>query len=316
MMAENKDLTDSLSMAHNEISKLRNHIEDCLSRQAEFDRRLIEVEKESAETKAYTEDLEDYILNLDSSTRKRNLVISVMSDDRNESIAILLIRVCNFLQQYVETLEFADLDCAYCLGKFSNSSTRPVLCKFIKEKTRNDCYTLRMNLNDDDNMKKIYLNDDLPQLMNERRKTFRTIVKLAKEKKIPASAELNKITVNNKLMYSQRNLDCLPAGLTLEDARVVKVKGGYAFHSAYAWPSNFYPSPIEVEGRQFPTVEHAFQYMKAIHNKEPHTAVMISRAKNPQEAKKLGHGVDSSKEWDWDKIDVMSLIRAKPNKKP
>lgn len=140
--------------------------------------------------------------------------------------------------------------------------------------------------------------------MNERRKTFRTIVKMAKDKKIPAAAGLNKVNVNN-ITYTHRNLDCLPPGLTLEDAKVVKVKGGLAFHSNHAWPSNFYPAPIEVEGMKFLTVEHAYQYAKATRNNDTIAASLIVRAKKPQEAKKLGAGVELSTAWDRDKIDIM-----------
>lgn len=140
--------------------------------------------------------------------------------------------------------------------------------------------------------------------MNERRKDFRTIMKLAKERKIPASAGLNKTTINN-VTYSHRNLDCLPPDFSLESAKVFKVKGGYAFQSEHAWPSNFFPSPIEVEGITFPTVEHAYQFAKASRNKERQTATLITRTKSPKDAKKRGHGVDTDSAWDRDKIDIM-----------
>lgn len=303
-MAEINDLTESLNRAHREINSLKNHMDDCLRRQSEYDRRLLEVEKIAAETKAYAEDLEEYILNLDCATRKRNLVISGLSDEKNEKPDSLLLRVYNFLSQYVETLDYSDMDCAYRLGKYSKSSTRPVLCKFLKEKTRNECYAIRTSLNDDDSSKKIYLNDDLPQLMKERRRDFRTIIKLAKEQKIPASGGLNKITVNN-ITYTHKNLDCLPSGLTLEDAKVVKVKGGYAFQSEHAWPSNFYPSPIEIEGIPFPTVEHAYHYSRAMRHNDSHSATLILRTKNPKNVKKLSYGIETSRDWDRDKIDIM-----------
>lgn len=114
-MAENEDLLNSLNMAHSEIDKLKRNVDDCLRRQTEFDDRMLAVEKESAETKSYAEDLEDYILNLDSAIRKKNLVISGLSDDKKETTDSLLLRCYNFLQQYVETLEFSDVDCAYQL---------------------------------------------------------------------------------------------------------------------------------------------------------------------------------------------------------
>lgn len=207
---------------------------------------------------------------------------------------------------YVESLELSDTDCVYRLGKRGGRS-RPILCKFVKEKTRNDVAAIKMTLNDEDSEKKIYLNDDLPQLINDRRANFRTIVKLAKSQNIPATMSNSKITVNN-VTYTHHNLDCLPSGLKLEDAKMVKVNGGIAFFSSHAWASNFYPSPIVIQGQDFRTPEHAYQYAKAIRLGDPHTANLILRAKKPSEAKQLGGGVTLKPKWDDDKIDVMRHI--------
>lgn len=158
------------------------------------------LERENAETKAYAEDLEDYILTLDSATRKRNLIISGLGEDKGESPDTLPLVVYKFVQPYVE---LSDIDCAYRLGK-KDGKSRPVLCKFVKEKVRNTVASIRTNLNEEDNQAKIYLNDDLPQLLNERRAKFPKIVKLAKAKKIPASMSNNKVTVNS-VSYSHKN---------------------------------------------------------------------------------------------------------------
>lgn len=307
---EHSDFAKSLEHAHQEIKDLKSRLDRALTNDAEFERRLSLLEKENAEIKAYAEDLEDYILTLDSATRKRNLIIAGFSEEKNESNESIALRVFNFLQTYVDTLDFNDIDCAYRLGNPSHSSSkssRPILCKFVREKTRNMVASIRSSLNDDDSETRIYLNDDLPQLLNERRATFRTIMRLAKSKKIPASMQGNKITVNS-ITYSHKNLDCLPAGVTLEDAKMTPVKGGIAFQSEHAWPSNFFPAKMELHGVMFPSAEHAYQYTRAIKLGKPHLAKMITRAKSGKDAKLLGYQVESNDAWDKVKIDIMRII--------
>lgn len=300
------DVVESLEAAHAQISKLKDHLEDKFGFEDTLERRIATLEAENKEIKTFASDLEDYVLNLDSSTRKRNLVISGMSESKGESPDSLLIRVFKFLMAYVNTLELSDIDCVYRLGK-QGGRNRPILCKFVKEKVRNAVAAIKMNLNDEDAEKKIYLNDDLPQLINDRRADFRTIVKLAKSKNVPVSMTNSKITVNN-VTYSHKNLDCLPSGLKLEDARMIQVKGGIAFFTSHDWASNFYPAPIEVLGNHFLTSEQAYQYSKAIRLGDPQTAEMILRAKSPKEAKFLGNGVEHKDKWDDDKIDVMRHV--------
>lgn len=117
----------------------------------------------------------------------------------------------------------------------------------------------------------------------------------------------NKLTVNN-ITYTHKNLDCLPAGVTLEDVKMFPVKGGIAFQSEHAWPSNFFPTKIELQGMVFPSAEHAYQYSRAIKLGDPNLAKMITRAKSGKQAKTLGSQIESKDSWDKVKIDVMRTI--------
>lgn len=305
-MAEIKEMEKSLQFAHGEIEKLKSALDQFCLNSAQMERRLTRVEAENRELKAYAEELEDLILNLDSATRKRNFVITGLAESNDERSDSLILLVYNYLQTFVETLDISDFDCAYRLGKRSNK-TRPILCKLVKESVRNDICSVRNSLNDEDSETKVYLNDDLPQLMIERKAVFRTVVKLAKSQKIPASSTNTKVTVNN-ITYSHRNLDCLPEGCRLEDARTIKVKGGYAFQSEYSWLSNFFPCTIEIEDQRFTSAEQAYQFTKASRLGDTNLAKMIMRCKNAKEAKKKGSGHEINPKWDAQKIDVMRTI--------
>lgn len=301
------EIVNSLEMAHCEIEKLKKYLDQKFTLENELEARIERLERENQEIRDYAADIEEYVLQVDSSSRKRNIVISGLGENKGENSDSLVMRVFKYLQPYLETLGIEDIDCAYRLGK-KTGKARPILCKFAKEKTRNDIYAIRSALNDTESTTKVYLNDDLPQLINERRSKFRIISKIAKMQKIPVSYQNNQITVNN-ITYSHRNMDCLPKGVRLEDAKIVKVKGGLAFHSEHAWLSNFFPCQIEIQGLTFKSAEQAFQYTRAIHLKDTHLANLILRSRNAKEAKLLSHGNNkTTPEWDNDRFDVMRHV--------
>lgn len=82
-----------------------------------------------------------------------------------------------------------------------------------------------------------------------------------------------------------------------------------SFTGHHRFLSNFYPSPIEVDGLVYPTVEHAFQAAKtdSVIEKEK-----IRRAQKPGTAKAWGKKVTLRGDWEQVKVGIMlSLLRKK-----
>lgn len=79
------------------------------------------------------------------------------------------------------------------------------------------------------------------------------------------------------------------------------------FVGEFAFLSNFYPSTIYVDGKQYKTVEHAYQAAKT------HDALAketIRCAPTPGEAKRLGQLVIFRDDWDNVKISIMRELIA------
>ncbi len=74
------------------------------------------------------------------------------------------------------------------------------------------------------------------------------------------------------------------------------------FVGQYRFLSNFFPSPIEVEGHIYPTVEHAYQAAKTLDENERAT---IRSCSKPGEAKRKGRRVTLRCEWEKIKEGVM-----------
>jgi ribA/ribD-fused uncharacterized protein len=81
------------------------------------------------------------------------------------------------------------------------------------------------------------------------------------------------------------------------------------FRGAYAFLSNFHPSPLTYEGIEYPTAEHAYQAGKTT---ESHLRVHISTLKTPGEAKRQGRYVKLRDNWETVKLKVMhDVLQAK-----
>ena len=76
------------------------------------------------------------------------------------------------------------------------------------------------------------------------------------------------------------------------------------FRNEYAFLSNFYPSPIHVQGLRYPTVEHAFQAAKT---DDPVMRERVRRMQSATSAKRLGRSGDLIliAGWDDKRIEVM-----------
>lgn len=81
------------------------------------------------------------------------------------------------------------------------------------------------------------------------------------------------------------------------------------FDGEYAFLSNFYEHPIEINGVTYKSTEHAFQAMKAT-NKADHD--LIVNAQTPGQAKRLGKKIQLRSDWEDIKYIVMQdILRVK-----
>jgi ribA/ribD-fused uncharacterized protein len=75
-----------------------------------------------------------------------------------------------------------------------------------------------------------------------------------------------------------------------------------SFDREYDFLSNFFPSVIRWNQKDWPTVEHAFQAAKCLNEAERE---LIRSAASPRKAKALGRKVHLRPDWEENKEDVM-----------
>jgi ribA/ribD-fused uncharacterized protein len=82
-----------------------------------------------------------------------------------------------------------------------------------------------------------------------------------------------------------------------------------SFRGEYDFLSNFYPSPVEMDGAVYPTVEHAFQAAKT---HDPDQRPAFQNAKTPSGAKQMGRKIKRRMDWFNVSLVIMeSLVRQK-----
>lgn len=80
------------------------------------------------------------------------------------------------------------------------------------------------------------------------------------------------------------------------------------FVGEHRFLSNFSPSPLEVDGQSYATVEHAFQALKT---ENPTEQEIVRNARTPGQAKKLGRRVTLRADWNTARVGVMKMLLEK-----
>lgn len=76
----------------------------------------------------------------------------------------------------------------------------------------------------------------------------------------------------------------------------------FTLAAGYGFLSNFHPATVTLDGKRYPTVEHAYQASKTT---DESARDLIRKAKTPGEAKKLGRALPLRPDWDDVRVDLM-----------
>ena len=77
------------------------------------------------------------------------------------------------------------------------------------------------------------------------------------------------------------------------------------FKDEFSFLSNFSPAEVILDGKKYPTVEHAFQAAKTLDLKD---RKVIQTARTAADAKRIGRTVNLRKDWESSKLTTMTLL--------
>lgn len=108
--------------------------------------------------------------------------------------------------------------------------------------------------------------------------------------------------------YHIEELNGLLVGDRLMDSRTIFNQGMVAFQSALSPLSNLFPCRISYNGKVFASLEHAYQFTKAVHHKRLSTAHDIRCDPDPYQAMSLGNDIPENHEWAALKLGLMEQL--------
>ena len=88
------------------------------------------------------------------------------------------------------------------------------------------------------------------------------------------------------------------------------------FRGDFGFLSNFHEASIWIDGRRYPSVEHAYQAFKFGPWAEGNGHDLVLKAKRPGEAKKLGYSAQLPKDWEQTKVALMKRLVKEKFKNP
>ena len=202
-----------------------------------------------------------------------------------------------------------------------NERPRAIIVKFFHLEEKEAAL---MRSNQIKEMCNIFVDEDFPPEIEERRRTLKPIVvaakKVVRNGKHQYSANLNvdKLTINGK-RYTADTTDELPDELKLKNIFTPTRGSTTAFFTTHSPLSNHYMAEQQVDNRTFNCNEQFYMFMKATKFNDHETAKKIMQTTNPGHQKGLGSNIKNFKEDVWREscIDIMRTgLQAKFNQNP
>lgn len=184
----------------------------------------------------------------------------------------------------------------YSAGRPNAKRARVVMVIFKDITTRNSFYFARMQLKSIDQLKGIYLSDDVTIETRRAREEYRSVANIARSAGVNVRVHDDGLVLDGT-KYKLFEADSLPAEYSLAKAKTVKTAQGIFFHSENSFLSNFYASPIWVDDIAFPTAEHRYQSQKCKMAGDLRAMKRVITAATPLDAKKIADMVPENAEW-------------------
>ena len=306
------------------IDNFKSQISELESRLTTSELKCISLEREN-------KILQERVINNESQMRRDNLLLDGIPESPAGVQEDCLKIVKEVLQNKLE-LDASQIDIARCHRKGfrknlrnernSNEKPRPIIFKLQNYKDRQNIWESRFKLKNT----KIFLNEDFPQEINQKRKTLFPIMKAAQKQNKDAFLSVDKLHIVTKdsasvqkshLVVTVDSLNKLPSELDSKFITTCRANDCFAFYGELCPMSNFHPAPISYKGKTFKTSEQVYQYRKAEHSNDQIAMMNILASQTPLEAKRIGDKIVASPSWDATKEHVMkTTLKSKFQQNP
>lgn len=299
-----------------EIDELRDDIKN-------LTKLCTSLQSENQKLKFKTNQIETHTNNLDTYSRRDNLIIYGIEEPENETQASLLTAVRDFFCKQLgmtkleaNKIRFVRYHRLY--GGSNNGITKPVILRFSDYSQRNAIWLLKTKLGGQNHS--YHMSEDFPNDIAYRRRKLLPIFNRARKsgKYVKGSVSLKADTLYiDGQQYGVDNLHLLEGDLNpikfCEKSNDNTVAFG-GLLSDYHHGSNFKRSPFTYNGTLYEHVEQAFVHVKATTFGDKSIAATVMQTESPAKCKALGKKIKGFKKQQWYRmnIEIMTeLVTAK-----
>jgi ribA/ribD-fused uncharacterized protein len=223
-------------------------------------------------------------------SRRDNMIITGLKEEEEENCRDI---VAHFLNSCFE-MNIVEVVRTHRLGKpvGTRGEGRKIIVRFKHHEDKEHIMKNRWRLKE--KARGVYVEDDFCNETARRRASLYPIVKELKNTDKKAHLRGDKIFTNGRL-FSPRHLHDLPV-----DPHVVSTRSDddvTVFSGTYSKLSNLHLHPFELDGHEWHSVEHVYQYHKAQDAKDVQAAREIRMTTDPLDAMAIGRQVEATKEW-------------------
>lgn len=256
--------------------------------------------------------LENRLNDLENRARIYNVKIDGKPEDEQENLKDY---VSNLIQFFgLSGVSTSDITTIMRLGRKtteqqhqqgSGSRPRQIMVVFANVPARNAFYFSRTKLKNSQQYPGIYINDDVTPVTQKLREDYRSVATLARKAGATIKVHGDGIVIDG---VKFKHTDTLPERFSLSKAKTCKHEGQLFFQSAHSILSNFYPSPIVVEGIYYPTAEHLYQAEKCRAANDTDRLAQVMESPSPLDAKRATTRMMDTPEWRQSRESVMANV--------
>ena len=295
-------LKSSVDFYIEEVSECKK---DLVSIRSDYDKMSSKMEElEDQNKRLHSEIQQLHENNLKSEIRRRelNLIFEGVRDTYGENFFLLrnkIVAIFNHMEVFNRCGTQVPIVKLQRFGPFQRDQNRPVLCQFLRYSDVRLVLENRGQLPNN-----VFVQEDYPSEIEERRRILRPIFKKAKS--MPQYRGKCRLTVDKLVIKGQtftvkpiNNLDRLPTELSPRNSAERQNDQILAFFTKSSPFSNFHPSPFMKNNSTYHCNEQYIQARKAEIFNDDETHSKIMRCKCPYEIKRLGRSVRDFKDHIW-----------------
>ena len=237
----------------------------------------------------------DRLIRMEAYSMRENLVLTGIEESEDESESSLIDKLMDIFQNDMD-LDTSNFNVVKCHRLYKpkhsvRSGPRDVIVRFTSQRTKS--YILSATGKLKDRPQPLYINEQYPREIEQRRRILRPALKAAKAKKLKASMVMDKLIIKGTT-FTVDNLGDIPVTKSLGTTHT---ENHILFHGRYSPYSNFYSASDLFHDDSYVTYcssEQFYQRMKALHLGSHGVAAEIMNESDPAVIKSLGDSLSDT----------------------